>query len=220
MMSPMEIIVHLCKRPKVWNAGIESPRDLLAAIRGICIGVGDPSGEICLGDFPAFVQSFFPEHGKESWYITLLRLTATKPLAVACDTVLNLIGEWEKSDRTLPPTILLGTNSDDRVIDRKTFHLMEDALRNPLSFLPGVSTLQEFLVFLWGIGVSRWPPHGNIPGLVDFSAYVRQHFSESKVWGVDAILFTELRDYPFREACLVAADLIKDWRASVLSPSD
>ena len=96
MLRSMELVEYFCLYPITFHPEIETSRDLLAGIRGICLGLGDPKGgESCLSDFPQFVQSRFQENANELWFNYLVRVCEGKSLFEACGAIGGLINEWE-----------------------------------------------------------------------------------------------------------------------------
>ncbi len=148
-INPMDIIETYCQRPALWGSDLKTPNDLIAAIRGICVGLGDPRGDHCLGDFTRFVRSRFPEYGNESWYLALTRLGAGRSLREACDAILELVKEWHDGNPTIPAKILVKTSTPDEAIDTEKFQLLEEALRKPQYFVPGASTLHRCWRSFW-----------------------------------------------------------------------
>jgi hypothetical protein len=188
---------------------MESSKDLLAAIRGICLGVGDPQGKNCLGDFPIIVQSRCPSGGEGSWYDSLSQLCADKTLSEACTLLNHLLEEWGDIDLTLSAEHAVSRHSAT-----STFQLIDAVLRNPLHFLPSASFLGEILAFEWGIRVSRHPPYGHIAGSGELNAYVLEHFQKPGIYRMEAVLLSKLKGYSLQDACNIIADLISRWRAS------
>jgi hypothetical protein len=213
MRTPLDIIQHVCGNPMVCMSGIETPEELLAAIRGICLGFNDPEGNRCLGTFPAFLRSQFPQHGTQSWDNMLSQLCVGISVGDAGDFILDLLRKWKES--------LLASNAEivhpvpiTYSTDGNTFQLLETVLRNTSSYAPRLSTLRQVLVFLWGIEVSRYPPHGSSAELGDLNAYVTRHFRKPPALRMEVVLLDELKNYSLPDACTLIADLLKSWRES------
>jgi hypothetical protein len=209
-MNPIDIIESVCRRPTMFVPEMETPTDLLAMIRGTCVGLTDPRCSLCLGDFPVFVRSRLPEYWDETWFFALSRTyDENASLREACDAILELIQEWKA---TKPNS--LGNelrNEKKGTIDVSTFRLMEEVLRQPAKFVPGASRLQEVLSFLWGLMAVRYPPHGSIAGIMEFSVFVNRYFHKSAGLRMQDTLLRELSGRSVHEACVLIAELIKQW---------
>ncbi len=212
MTNVIYVIEHLCKRPAMFCSELDKPADLLAAIRGICQGIEDPSGSQCLGDFPNFARSRLGKNANDSWYAILERLFVGKSLCEAGDAVLELLAEWQNANPSFPPDYIVGSSSAPEKVDLRAFELMEQALRDPPSFVPGASSFREVVAFIHGICVGRNPPHGNISGGHEFDRFVAQNYDKLPVYPLSQVLLQVLGRRPAREACNEVADLLKRWR--------
>jgi hypothetical protein len=192
---------------------IESAPDLLAAIRGFCFGLERFPSTVCFADFPAFVQSNFPEVRGQRWLDTLTPLCADKSLHDACGFIQDLLTGWKQSNPTVP-ALNVDTPTRSGAIEVVAFDQTEAFLRNPRAFLPELSTLREALLFVWGIRIRGWPPMGEANGTFELSAHINHSFGESPVLWSDAVLSAKLAGYPVIDACRILADLVCDWRQS------
>jgi hypothetical protein len=231
MNNPIHILRDLCApllwgsysglwgpHPELWGyqsekgrvAKKENPQEIVAAIRGLCFALGDREGEHCLGDFPSFVLAQVPSYGNETWYDVLSHMITGKSLFEASAEIRQLIKDWINLNPTLPADI---TPADDNRIDWDTYRQMEKVLREPHAFVPHASTLREMLAFLMAIRICRGSPHGSIPGIFELNKYLNEHFHQ-RGQPVNDLLLGELEHLPFRDACMLIADLVKSWRKS------
>lgn len=228
IVSGIELIEHAC-----YPSPQETAADVFAAIRGICLGAEDADGEHCLGDFPKHVQLHHSAYPNESWYTILSRLCEGKSAWEAITRIANIVKEWKGRNPVFPTCRRSSaTPGDDphwqewpklwpggfyhapawgKTVDADTFELMGKVLSGPEPYLPGVSSLREVLAFLAGIRAIRRPQHGTVAGIGSFDRFIRRYFGNRDSRGAEWGWLDELAERPFREACLLIAELLARW---------
>jgi hypothetical protein len=209
-ITAIEVIEFLCLRCGILCPYAESTDDVLAAIRGICMGVGDLEGNTCLGDFPAYVQQVVPIEDRRTWFDALRRLCAGKPKSDVLIGIGGLIDCWKNSNPVLPESVLLPEKT--ALLDAETFDLIEDAYRRPEYFVPQASTLGEMTTFVCCYLNTRWPPHGGAIGTEELHKHFCDCLGEPWIYRTEIVLQRGLAHLQFLEACRWVADNIRIWR--------
>jgi hypothetical protein len=100
--STISLVEFLCQRTTTAIRVLQTTSQLLAGIRGICLGAEDPEAEHCLGTLPKFILSRHPELGTQSWFVTLEQLCHNKCLRDASRLITRLIQEWKYTNPKIP----------------------------------------------------------------------------------------------------------------------
>jgi hypothetical protein len=105
MDTAIENVKFLCARPGMACPDSETSLDILAAIRGICMGVRDLQGQECLGDLPRYIEERFGSGDKSSWFDVLHQLSERKPRLETCALIESIVKDWAASAPQLPEAI-------------------------------------------------------------------------------------------------------------------
>lgn len=214
MTTSIDLLEFLVTRPGMACPMLNSNGDLLAAIHGICIGVGESPGATRFGTLPKFVLKKTPHPVSDSWLDSFQLMFAGKSLIEALIIVEQVIAGWKSTH----PTLLIPLPERSRnntSIDWETFYLIENVFRQPWQYYADLSTIRQVLCFVHCYLTSRWPPHGHTFGIEELSRYASKK-REILTIPFEGLVFKEFSKLPFGEACLAVADLIRDWRESYL----
>jgi hypothetical protein len=92
-MTTMELVEHICKRPWMFFAGIETTRELIAFLSGVCCSEEHLHGHD-LGGFSEYLRRRFGRPPFHSWPGILWQEFGNKPYEEGRDGILTVLREW------------------------------------------------------------------------------------------------------------------------------
>jgi hypothetical protein len=92
-LTTADLVKHICSHPRVFCGGIETTRELIIFLCGVCCGAGHLHGDD-LGGFSAYVCRRFNRSHISSWPVVLWEEFGNKPLSEGCDGVLGVLRDW------------------------------------------------------------------------------------------------------------------------------
>ena len=95
--SPVDFIEDVLLRPRMFCPDVETLRDLLVFVQGVCCGQRPPHGAGCTGDFTTYVNQRFNQLQNTAWTTTLLNEFSNRPLSEACEAIVRVLRDWRKS---------------------------------------------------------------------------------------------------------------------------
>ena len=92
-LTTCELMEQICKRPLCWCAGIETTRELLCFLDGVCRSAEHLHGHD-LGGFSEYLQRRFDKSPIHGWTKILGEELGAKPYEEGRDAILALLREW------------------------------------------------------------------------------------------------------------------------------
>jgi len=96
LYEPTELIELIFLRPRMFFGEVETLRDLISFVRGVCTGCKPPHGA-CAGDIAEYVNRRFQRPHNEHWTTTLLRQFEHLELLEACAAIGQVFRDWKQS---------------------------------------------------------------------------------------------------------------------------